>query len=409
MNRYYDCIIIGGGAAGLFAAITAAMNMPGNRIAVIEKEGRVAKKLLTTGNGRCNLSNNTGLQGRYKGDTEIAMQAFNAFGVEQTCHVMRTLGIDVVALENGKLFPRSLQAGSVVDQLRMAAEERKISLLTNCAVYALSAGKQFVLETSEGNLQAKKVLVATGGKAGIAENSIPTGYDMLQQLGHTCVPLTPAIVQIITEKERIKPLTGIKVEGYVIAKAGGEQREAFGEILFAEYGVSGPPILQVSELIGRHGAGELLLDLMPTLTADEIEREIQERCHRFGTRPCSELLLGFMNKRLGQTVIKVAGIPKLSVSCGEISASFCKAIAATIKEFRLKAIGTKGWRSAQVTAGGIKADEFHGNTMESRLVPGLYAAGEVLNVTGDCGGFNLQWAWTSGYLAGKNMAQESKE
>lgn len=405
MKQVWDCLIIGGGASGLFAAITAAQTAPNKRIGVIEREPRVGKKLLTTGNGRCNFSNASGLADRYFGDTDFARQAFARFGVEETCKALAELGIPKVELEQGKLFPASLQAGSVVDMLRYAALDAGVELLTETTVEAVLVGNPYHIKTNKGTLQAKTVAVATGGKSCVGKFEGPTGYDLLQDLGYSVTKLTPAIVQVTTEKEPIKPLAGIKVEGRITAVSSKESRCEAGEILFTEYGVSGPPVLQISGLVARSGKAELTLDLMPDWSAAEIVDEITARCHRFAHRTCEDLLTGFMNKRLGQTVLKRSGIEKLSRLCHTLTAKDIEKVANMIKFFGLQATGTKGWNAAQVTCGGVRTKDFDPHTMESKRHKGLYAMGEVLNVTGDCGGFNLQWAWTSGYLAGVAMGE----
>jgi predicted Rossmann fold flavoprotein len=218
--------------------------------------------------------------------------------------------------------------------------------------------------------------------------------------------MTPAIVQLTTDKTLIKPLAGIKVEGTVTAVTDKEQRTESGEILFTEYGISGPPVLQVSGLLARRGTGKVVLDLMPDQTAEEIGEEITRRQSAFAHRTCEDLLTGYVNKRLGQTLLKGAGVEKLSRLCGDLTPKEIKRVANLIKSFELTVTGTKGWNAAQVTCGGIRTEDFDSATMESKRHKGLYAAGEVLNVTGDCGGFNLQWAWTSGYLAGQAMGEE---
>ena len=403
-----DIVIIGGGAAGLAAAVTAAREAPGATVTVLERDARVGKKLLVTGNGRCNLTNRSGLQGRYAGDEAFARAAFARFGVDDTLALMEDLGVNCVTLEEGKVYPRSLQAGSVADQLRLAAQEAGAALVTDQTVTRLApdqGGWQIVTQT--GTLSARRVLVATGGKAGVGRYSGPTGYDLLQALGHTVTPLFPAIVQLTTETAPIKPLTGIKTQGVMTLRTlTGTRREA-GEILFTEYGLSGPPVLQVSRLLGPGGTGRATLDLLPDLTEEAVAAEIDRRRNVFGNRPCEDLLLGFMNKRLGQTVIKRAGIEKLSRPVGTLTGAETAAIARTAKGFELAVTGTRGFGAAQVTAGGVNTEDFDPATMESKRAPGLYAAGEVLNVTGDCGGFNLQWAWTSGVLAGRAMARGS--
>lgn len=408
MKQPWDIAIIGGGAGGLFAAVTAANIAPDKRIILLEKEQRVGKKLLTTGNGRCNLSNRSGLEHRYFGDTRFAASAFDLHGVDETCRQMENIGIHVIAMEEGKLFPRSLQAGSVVDMLRYAVEDAGVTVACETSVQRLSPGKPYVIYTNQGTISARCVLVATGGKSCVGKSVGSTGYDILTDLGYRVTKLTPAIVQLTTEKEPIKPLAGIKVDGVVTAVAGKEQRQESGEILFTEYGLSGPPILQVSGMIARHGEGTVMLDLMPDRSICQIETDVRNRRRRFAHRTCEELLTGYMNKRLGQTLLKRAGVEKLSQLCQDITDEEIHVLAETIKSFTLKVTGTKGWNSAQVTCGGVSTDDFDFATMESKRHKGLYVAGELYNVTGDCGGFNLQWAWTSGYLAGKAMGEAIK-
>lgn len=405
MEQTFDLVIVGGGAAGMVAGIEAKRINSALSVALLEQEDRVGKKILVTGNGRCNLTNRSGLEGRYYGETQFAQTAFQQFGVDDTLNWMETIGVSSVELEEGKMYPRSLQAGSVVDQLRFALEESGITLISSCCVTRIKKDKSFVLQTTQGEIFAKKVLVATGGKSGLKAGQKANGYDLLKGLGHESTPLYPAIVQITTEKNPIRPLKGIKVDGIITANNGREKRKEYGEILFTEYGISGPPVLQVSALLSSAGGGMVELDLMPELTFKEIKEEIERRCSAFVNRTCEELLTGFMNKRLGQTLIKLAGVEKLSRTCGSLTPKEISAIAGIAKKFSLQVDGTNGWQQAQVTGGGVKAKEFSPTTMESKKVKGLYVAGEVLNVTGDCGGFNLQWAWTSGILAARHMAK----
>lgn len=405
MKKVFDIVIIGGGAAGLVAGIEAKTQNASLEVAVLEQESRVGKKLLVTGNGRCNLTNKGGLQGRYYGDVAFAQAGFEAFGVDETVNWMERHGISSVELEEGKVYPRSLQAGSVVDQLRFALEEAGVHLFSEKGVTAIEKGNPFVLHTSSGVIYGKKVLIATGGKSGLKPNQKANGYDLLKSLGHTHTPLYPAIVQITTNKEPIRPLKGIKVNGYVTAQTPKGERKEWGEILFTEYGISGPPVLQVSSLLSQNNGGKVVLDVIPDLSFAEIKEEIARRCKGFPNRTCEELLTGFINKRLGQTLVKLAGVDKLSRLCGSLSSKEQSAIAGVCKKFVLDVTGTNGWQQAQVTGGGMNTNEFSPVTMESKKVKGLYAAGEVLNVTGDCGGFNLQWAWTSGILAGRAMAK----
>lgn len=403
MNKQYDAVIVGGGAAGLMAAVVLARTAPGIQIALLEKNDRVGKKLLTTGNGRCNLSNAGPLEGRYHGGKAFAAEVFRRFGREETLTLFREIGIPVVELEDQKLFPMSLQAGSVVDQLRFMAEQLGVQLCCCCEVRGILCREDFSIKTSMGEISARQVLVACGGRAAAATGSDGSGYALLENFGHHLTRTYPAIVQLTTDTAKIKPLTGIKTNAAVTAQAGGRTRIESGEVLFTEYGLSGPPVLQVSRLISEKGRGKIILDLLPSLAEAEIKEEISRRAKAFQGRECGSLLVGILHRRLGETVIKCAGIP-LSKPCGGLSDSQVAAIAREAKAFTLTATGTKPWNMAQVTAGGIDVLGFSPATMESRMYDRLYAAGEILDVDGDCGGFNLQWAWSSGAVAAKAMA-----
>ncbi len=405
MKQVFDIVIVGGGAAGLVAGIEAKTQSPNLQVALLEQEERVGKKLLVTGNGRCNLTNMGVLEPHYYGDLKFAMEAIDAFGVDETLDWMQDRGVSTVELEECKVYPRSLQAGSVVDQLRFSLEEAGVQLFCGQQVTSIKKGNPFTIQTKSDVFYSKKLLIATGGKSGLKATQIANGYDLLEQLGHPHTKLFPAIVQIVTEKEPIRPLKGIKVEAYITVESSDGSCTDYGEVLFTEYGISGPPVLQGSAWISHSGGGTVTLDVVHDFTFEELKEEISRRCKRFPHRTCEELLTGFLNKRLGQTLIKLAGIEKLSRLCGSLTPKEQSAIAGICKKFTLQATGVNGWQQAQVTGGGVITKEFSPLTMESKKVKGLFVAGEVLNVTGDCGGYNLQWAWTSGILAGRAMAK----
>lgn len=212
MNKQYDAVIVGGGAAGLMAAVVLARTAPGIQIALLEKNDRVGKKLLTTGNGRCNLSNAGPLEGRYHGGKAFAAEVFRRFGREETLTLFREIGIPVVELEDQKLFPMSLQAGSVVDQLRFMAEQLGVQLCCCCEVRGILCREDFSIKTSMGEISARQVLVACGGRAAAATGSDGSGYALLENFGHHLTRTYPAIVQLTTDTAKIKPLTGIKTK-----------------------------------------------------------------------------------------------------------------------------------------------------------------------------------------------------
>lgn len=395
-----DIAIIGGGASGLVAAISAKRHNPDLRVTIFESNQRVGKKLLTTGNGRCNLGNYGSFEGKYHGDVDFAMNVLNRFGTSDTIDFFTGIGVECVELEEGKLFPSCLQAGGVVDQLRFMAEDLCAEILIENPVEDLSfKNGLFMIKTPQNTFAARRVIVSVGGAAAPKSGSDGKGYSLLTKFGHKKTSIHPAIVQVITDNAPIKGLSGIKVEGKISCRTGQETRVEYGEILFTDYGLSGPPVLQISGMISRNGGGEITLDFIPERTFGEILEVLKRRKSIFKNRTAQHLLLGFMNKRLGETVIKRAGI-SLQTPISELSEGNLKEITSKIKKFQLNAKGTKGFDAAQVTAGGISTQHFNPETLESTLQKGLYAVGEVLNVDGDCGGFNLQWAWSTGYIAG---------
>ncbi len=402
----YDIAIIGGGASGLAAAISAKRCNPNLSVAIFESNQRVGKKLLTTGNGRCNLGNGGPITGRYHGDTEFAEKVLKNFGGSDTMDFFISIGVECITLEDEKIYPFSLQANSVVDQLRFATDELGVETLTQHRVEKIeSKGKSFNIFANEKTFIAKKVIVSTGGCAAPKSGSKGDGYALLTSFGHKKTSTHPALVQVVTKTELTKGLAGIKAEGKITLTTKKGTRTEEGEILFTDYGISGPPVFQISRMVSECGQGEISLDFIPNMDFNQIYSVLQRRKDILKNRTADQLLLGFINKRLGETVIKATGI-SLSTPVSELKSIHLKKIAAKIKEFPITAIGTKGFDNAQVTAGGISTADFDAETMESKLKKGLYATGEVLDVDGDCGGFNLQWAWATGYVAGKSATKE---
>ncbi len=391
-----DTVIIGGGAAGLMTAVKLKEICPKSEATVLEGSDRVGKKLLVTGNGRCNISNVQLNASRYHGDSDFAERIINNFDFDAQKSFFRGLGVLFCELEEGKVYPKSLQAGSVVDALRFRAEELGVKIVLNTKVTevkrladgfsVLAGGKETVCRT---------VVVATGGQAG-GKLGTADGYTILKSMGHKIEKVFPSIVQIKTTPEIVRQLKGIKVMSNVTLSSSVGTRTEFGEVLFCDYGLSGPPVLQVS----RFAEGEnamVSLDILPDMTETEIKLEILRRADAFGNRPLSELFVGFLNKRLGQVVLKSAGLDINSL-CQEITEKTAEKIAATLKKWKFKVTGTTGFENAQVTAGGAQTAQFFDSCM-SKKAKGLFAVGEVLNVDGDCGGFNLAFCWASGFAA----------
>ena len=390
-------LIIGGGASGMMAALTASED-PSREIVVAERQARVGRKLLATGNGRCNLSNRAARPDRYHGEQpDFCRYALERFGTEQTLAFFRGLGLLTVTEPSGRIYPYSDSANSVVDVLRLPLEQRKnVTLLTGCEIAALrreSGG--FHAEGSDRDIFADRVIVCAGGMAGGKLGGTELGYRLLCGLGHKRTRLYPSLVQIKTDGSFVRSLKGVRCEASVTCC--GERRR--GELQFTDYGVSGPVIFELSRTASVDG-GELLIDFLPDVSDDELTELLMMRRTALPELPAQELLVGMLHNRLGRLLLQAAGCAA-QTPCRRLSASELGEIVRAVKRFSLTVRGTMGMEYAQVTAGGLRCDEFDPRTMESRLTPGFYACGEVLDIDGDCGGYNLQWAWASGRLAGQ--------
>jgi len=395
--------IIGGGASGMAAALTAAEN-PSNQVTLLERQARVGRKLAATGNGRCNLTNLNTCVSMYHGDDPcFVTPALQEFSVENTLAWFRKLGLLTVAEENGKVYPFSDQAGSVVDVLRLAIERSSVKLETSCDVTSVCYREDaFFIQTTERLYAADCVIIACGGKAGGKLGGVNAGYAFLKSFGHTCTKLYPSLVQLKTDPTWVRSLKGVRAEAKIRLICNGTViQENRGEVQFTEFGLSGPAIFELSRSAAV-SEGEICaeLDLMPLLETDELTELLAQKANAYPSIPLENYLTGTVQNRLGRTVLRACGLP-LEVPSTVLKKRDYHAIAAMLKGFSLPVIGTMGLENAQVTAGGIRTDEFNPETLESRLQPGLYACGEVLDIDGDCGGLNLQWAWSSGRLAGE--------
>lgn len=394
--------VIGGGAAGLMAALTSAGL--GNRVLLLERQSRVGRKLLATGNGRCNLTNLDLTPEHYHGaPAAFLAPAMEAFGAADTLDFFESLGLLTAAEDSGRVYPLSDQAGSVVDVLRFAAEAAGVEIRTEFDVTSLRQTKTgFKVCSASQSILSDKVIVCCGGMAGGKLGGTGSGYELLQSLGHSVTRLFPVLVQLKTDNTYVRSLKGVRADAAVILKRDGRViAESAGEVQFADYGISGPAVFEISRAVsgGQNGL-TLHLDLLRRLDFARVQTILAQRCQTMPALTLENLLTGMVHNRLGRTVLRYAGFD-LNAPVSSLKPADLKKIAAALGDFALPVLGTLGFDGAQVTAGGIRTDEFDPNTLESRRVPGLYAAGEVLDVDGDCGGYNLQWAWASGRLAGQ--------
>lgn len=397
-----DALIIGGGAAGLALAVMLKTDRPDLTVTVLERADRVGKKLATTGNGRCNITNTDLNPERYHGDCDFAADVLSQFGFDRQKEFFESLGVLFCTEDGGKVYPRSLQATSVVDALRFKADELGVVTMLNTVVQEVKREAQgFTVVCADKTLKAKTVVVAVGGQAGGKLGSVD-GYSILKSMGHKIEKVFPSVVQLKTVTDVVRQLKGIKVDALVTARSDLGYRTEFGEVLFCDYGLSGPAILQVSRL-AEGGNMTVSLDLVPDMSEDDVKQEILRRCEAFSNRNAGDMLTGFLHRRLGQVVLKCSGVD-LNSSCGDTPEKTILRIAKMLKAFSFKVLGTMGFENAQVTAGGAQCAQFFPTCM-SKKAKGLFAVGEVLNVDGDCGGFNLAFAWSSAFAAANGIKE----
>ena len=409
----YDIAVIGGGASGMIAALSAIKTTPGLRIAVLERMNRVGKKLMATGNGRCNITNMNASEKNYHGSVDFMRPAMNQYPPEKVLDFFETLGVHAREEEEGRVYPMSDQASSVLDALRLSMEEAGVEEICDFEVVSLTRAKDGYRLTAKDSRQliARRVVCAAGGLASPSLGGSSTGYHLLESCGHELSPRFPALVQLKTNPEYTRPLKGVKYSGAIDLLVNGQiRRTETGEILFTEYGLSGIAVMQISRIAAqafsqkRPPTVEARLHLLP-MTYQETFDLLKARRRTLSRRALENFLTGLVNKRLGQMLIKWTTGLNLNEPSSILTDSQLSDLAIALTEWMIEITGTQGFDQAQVTAGGVKTEDINPHTMESQLADGLYITGEVLDIDGDCGGYNLQWAWASGLAAGEACAQ----
>ena len=397
-------IIIGGGASGLMAAITAARG--GAKVTILEHQNQIGKKILVTGNGRCNFTNTDQDLSHYHSENLMHMAvALKQFTYQDTISFFRELGI-FSKNRNGYLYPHSDAASAVLDVLRMECEHLKVKIA--CQIQVDSIEKQegiFRVHTPGWIYEAEKLILAAGSKAVPATGSDGSGYALAESLGHTVIEPYPALVQLLSKEKCLNALAGLRADARAILFANDQPVISNrGEVQLNANNVSGIPIFQISAYAAKELAkGEkcyVILDFLPDFTEELLVRFIKQRISTGGYKTAVNFLTGLFAKKLSEILCERCRFSKklLAENFTEDDISIlCK----QIKNFKIQIYGTNGFEHAQCCGGGVSLDEINPLTMESMKVPGLYFSGELLDVHGDCGGYNLQWAWTSGYLAGK--------
>ncbi len=404
-NEVFDTLIIGGGASGLTAAIFAAER--GCKVLVLEQKEKLCKKIYATGNGKCNFTNKDRQSDCFRGrDVSLAEPVLRSFSLDDTLSFFKKIGV-YPKERNGYYYPGSEQAASVAESLSREAERLGVSWRTGVRVLRVTRDRKalFAAETDNGTFYGKSMVLATGGKASPVHGSDGSGYPFAKSFGHTILTPLPAIVQLKAEGKFFKTLAGVRTDGRVTLHVGKETYSEAGELLFAAYGLSGIPIMQVSRYasVALHEKKNVMaeLDLFQGLSEEELAEEIFRRFRYMKENTAEEALAGLCNHKLNFILLQMCGMEptKKAVSYGKKEATV---LADKIKHFTVKITDTNGFEQAQACAGGVPLTELT-EDMESKLVTGLFITGELADIDGTCGGYNLQWAWSSGAAAGKKI------
>ena len=389
-----DLIVIGGGAAGLCSAVYFKQKHPDSTVRILESLPRVGKKLSLTGNGRCNITNKNISLSRYHGkNKEFCRYALEKYDLDFTTKFFEKIGVQIV-FEGDKAYPSSFQASSVVDCLRFACDELGVITHTETPVtdIRVSDGNYKVI-SNQMSFFAKNIILATGGLAGGDRLGCDGKmFKILKKADFKMVETAPSIVQIKTETDIVKQLKGIKIN----AKVSMGNRSDFDEVLFCDYGLSGPAVLQISREANSNN--QISLDIMPDTDYNSLVDLLMGRVNRLKNRTLDEFFTGMLQKRVGQVLLKQIGC-KMTDSVRTLDLKKIKALASLMKRWSFNVVGTTGLLNAQVTCGGLLTDDFCDKTMESKISRNFYCVGEILDIDGDCGGFNLQWAWSSAFCA----------
>ena len=412
MQEKMHLAIVGGGASGLIAAITASkICKQTKKTTIFEGALRVGRKLLATGNGRCNLTNIHASAKHYHGDTRFIEAILRTYPPQRVIQYFEELGLLCKEEAEGRIYPYSLQSATVLDVLRFNAEELQVEMICDCPIHKIqSQDGKFLLENHQQQIFiADKVILATGGKASPQLGSAENGYILAKQLGHTVTPLYPALTILRTPPEYVKALKGMRSHVTATLKCNGKAiRHEKGEVQFTEQGLSGICMFQFSRHVAHSIANKqkitVLLDFMPEYSVSAIVNHLNHAVNLFPHLPAPEILKGFINKKIGEAVVKTAVPHSKEILAKQLTKSDFKSIANAVKQFSFPCIGVADWKQAQVTAGGVSLSQLN-SSLESKIHKGLYFSGELLNIDGDCGGYNLNWAWISGITAGKAAAK----
>ncbi len=402
--------IIGAGASGLIASIVSAKD--GMSVVVYEKNDKIGKKILATGNGRCNITNREIEISNFHGlNPQFAKSTLSQFNFRKCEEFFNSIGIEFKEGEKGRLYPMSLQSSSVVDLL--VYEAKRVGVIFKLNSYVENIEKRedkFLIKTQNSSDLFSKILIATGGLATPSLGSSESGYEFAKIFNHNIIKPFASLVQVVSNTSFLKLVSGVKINGFIkvlIDKK--EVNSTYGDILFTNYGLSGSAVLDISRSVSlgvlQKKNIEIILDLFSLLSKDELLSLLQKRVKFANDKNIEFWLEGLINKKLTSIIVKNANLRSDIKFAKELNKKDLLKIVYAIKNMKLNIIDTKGFKSAEVSAGGVDVRDINPQTMESKLQKGIFFGGEVIDIDGDCGGYNLQWAWASGFIAGKNMSK----
>lgn len=426
METVCDLVIIGGGPAGLMAAAAAGRLLPaGSRIQILEKEARIGRKLLATGNGRCNLTNIAADPDSYLGsEPRFARGPLHRFSVAAVMSFFAEIGLKTRTDSEGRVYPWCNQATAVLDVLRLELHRLNVEIAVDQQVRIirrreplyigakpLNGAPAYEIVTSSGKTYLSETLIlATGGRAAPKLGADGSGYILAGELGHDLIEPQPSLVPLCLDFALSRKCSGIRFEAVgSIRQEDTLLQTVRGEFLWTDYGISGIAAMDLSRSVSCSESGGqivLELDLLPDMSEIELRTWLDERIKLHPDLVCDSLLTGLLHRRMGEEIIKTGisnkVLPTLAVS--RLQPEHIDELVKCIKNCQAEVTGVRDWDQAQITAGGLDVRQFKPDSMESRICPGLFAVGELVDIDAPCGGYNLQWAWSSGWLAGFKAA-----
>lgn len=413
-----DCVVIGGGASGMLASIIASKE--GISVTVLEHTKRLGSKLLQTGNGKCNFTNLDMSKDKFlNSDKDFVWDVVKRFDVKEVLSFFEGIGVFNKS-KNGYIYPHSETASSLQEALRLELDKQKVTVYENFEISDIEYSNGYIIKGTksyEDNdsvisqdyiINAKSVIMATGSMASPKTGSDGSGYKLAKMLGHTIKTPLPALVQLISDNPFCKTMAGVRSTGNVkLVVDENVIAQDTGEIQYTDYGISGIPVFQISryavENVYNERVVSVIIDMLPDFEYDELCEKIFKRIDTDKEKSIEQFFSGLLNKKLVTAVAKTIGL-NINDKIGTLKDKDIKNMLNNFKKFNIHITGYKDYANAQVCQGGVPLDEIEADTMQSRLSPNLYFAGEIVDVDGMCGGYNLQWAWSSGYIAGKSVA-----